>query len=266
MTARPHPWYATAFGAHYPLLYRHRDGAEAQRCLDLLPQLAPLGDGPVLDLGCGQGRHLALLAARGVRAVGLDLSPQLLTVARAQATRHPLLRGDMRAIGLADGSCSAVLSLFTAFGYFGGAAANAPVVAEIARVLRPGGHWYLDFLNSRRVAAELAGGPRATEREQGPLRVRETRRLATAPARVVKEVSLAPLPGRDDEAAAWGVPLPGVSYVEEVALLTLAELDTMAKAAGLARVAAAGDYDGAPLDDDGPRWLLVYRHDGKEGR
>jgi SAM-dependent methyltransferase len=266
MTARPHPWYATAFGAHYPLLYRHRDAAEAQRCLDLLPRLAPFGAGPVLDLGCGHGRHLALLAQRGVRALGLDLSPHLLAIARAQAPRHELLRGDMRSIPLATSRCTAVLSLFTAFGYFGGAAGNAPVVAEIARVLRPGGHWYLDFLNSRRVAAELAAGPCATEREQGPLRVRESRRLAADPARVVKEVSLAPLPGRDDEAAGWGVPLPGVSYAEEVALLTLAELDALAAAADLARVASAGDYDGAPLGDDSPRWLLVYRRSGKEGR
>ncbi len=266
MTVRPHPWYATAFGAHYPLLYRHRDAAEARRCLDLLPQLAPLGAGPVLDLGCGHGRHLALLAQRGVRAIGLDLSPHLLAVARAQAPRYGLLRGDMRAIPLAAGRCSAVLSLFTAFGYFGDAAANAPVVAQIARVLRPGGHWFLDFLNSRRVTAELAAGARATEREQGPLRVRETRRLAAAPARVVKEVALAPLPGHEDEAAGWGVPLPGVTYVEDVALLTLEELDGMAGAAGLTRVASAGDYDGAPLTDESARWLLVYRRGGEEGR
>ncbi len=80
------------------------------------------------------------------------------------------------------GSCTAVLSLFTAFGYFGSAAADACVAAEVGRVLRPGGHWYLDFLNSRRVAAELAPGPRTADREQGPLRVRETRRAGRRPA------------------------------------------------------------------------------------
>lgn len=261
MTARPHPWYASAFGAHYPLLYRHRDAAEAERCLDLMPRLAPLGDGPVLDLGCGQGRHLALLARRGVRAVGLDLSPQLLAIARTQSPAAGLVRADMRAIPLATAGCSAVLSLFTAFGYFGDARANAPVAAEVGRVLRPGGHWFLDFLNSERVARELAGGPRATEREQGPLRVREQRSLADGPRRVVKEVALAPLPGRDDEAAGWGVPIAGVRYAEEVTLFSLAQLDALAAAAGLARVVAAGDYAGAPLGADSPRWLLVYRRE-----
>lgn len=32
-------------------------------------------DGPVLDVGCGPGRHLRALAARGVFALGVDLSP-----------------------------------------------------------------------------------------------------------------------------------------------------------------------------------------------
>ncbi len=31
--------------------------------------------GPVLDVGCGPGRHLHALAARGVFALGVDLSP-----------------------------------------------------------------------------------------------------------------------------------------------------------------------------------------------
>jgi len=70
------PWYEAAFGAHYPLLYRHRDLAEAQRCLELLPSLAPLtndGAGIILDLGCGDGRHTAWLDQSGVDVVGLDL-------------------------------------------------------------------------------------------------------------------------------------------------------------------------------------------------
>ena len=38
--------------------------------------------GPVLDVGCGQGRHLHLLAARGVFALGVDLSPVAVQLAR----------------------------------------------------------------------------------------------------------------------------------------------------------------------------------------
>ncbi|MFZ0091235.1 MAG: class I SAM-dependent methyltransferase [Solirubrobacteraceae bacterium] len=38
-------------------------------------------DGPVLDVGCGPGRHLHALAARGVFALGVDLSPVAVALA-----------------------------------------------------------------------------------------------------------------------------------------------------------------------------------------
>jgi SAM-dependent methyltransferase len=267
MTSGPGPaWYETAFGEFYPLIYAHRDLAEARRCLALLPRLAPLGRGPVLDLGCGQGRHLGLLTDDGVAAVGLDLSAALLHRARRERPRQPLVRADMRAIPLVAGSCSAVLSLFTAFGYFGSAAAHERVLAEVARVLRPGGHWFLDFLDSDRVAREVAAGPAERRRELESLLVRETRTLAAAPPRVVKTVRVMPRPGREAEAAVLGVTAAGLSYVEEVTLFSLDELDALAAGAGLRRVAAAGDYDGAALETGrSERWLLVYRRpDGRK--
>jgi SAM-dependent methyltransferase len=43
--------------------------------------------GPVLDVGCGPGRHLHALAARGVFALGVDLSPVAVALARGRGTR-----------------------------------------------------------------------------------------------------------------------------------------------------------------------------------
>lgn len=40
--------------------------------------------GPVLDIGCGPGRHVAALVAAGVDALGLDLSPVAVRLARAR--------------------------------------------------------------------------------------------------------------------------------------------------------------------------------------
>lgn len=264
---RGRPWFHDAFGGHYPHLYAHRDLAEARRCLDLLQSLAPLGAGPVLDLGCGQGRHLRLLAARGVTAIGLDLSRALLAEARATAPAVPLVRGDMRALPLADGAVTAVLSLFTAFGYFGDLDAHRPVVSEVARVLTPRGVWCLDFLDSERVAAELADGPQRTERQlgAGAVAVTEVRSLVQRPRRVLKSVTLRPLADRADEAARLGVPAAGLHYAEEVTLLSLPELDDLAAGAGLQRRAAAGGDDGRGLTGGtSARWLLVYGKDQPE--
>ena len=71
------------------------------------------------------------------------------------------------------------------------------------------------------------------------------------------------MPGRADDALALGVPLEGLLYREEVALFSVSELDSLAGDLGLRRVAAAGDYRGAPLGQ-GDRWILVYRLDGKD--
>lgn len=265
------PWFATAFGAHYPLLYAHRDEAEAARCVDLLPTLAPLspaGTGlPVLDLGCGDGRHLALLAGR-MPVVGVDLSPHLLLAARKRLAGHKglragLLRADMRALPLAEAAVGAVLSLFTAFGYFGDLQANAIVVEEVARVMATGGHWFLDYLDCDRVRGELAGAPAGLRRERalGPCLFTEHRRLARNGEVVAKEVTVTPVPGHETEAADLGVPGQGLRYIEQVALFAPEELDALAAASGLERTASAGGYDGVPLGE-GDRWILVYRKGG----
>ena len=41
--------------------------------------------GPVLDIGCGPGRHVAALAERGIPALGIDITAQALSHARARS-------------------------------------------------------------------------------------------------------------------------------------------------------------------------------------
>ena len=257
-------WFTTAFGAHYLALYSHRDEDEARACVAVLDALRPLAPGPLLDLGCGAGRHLPFLAERGAAGLGLDLSAPLLADAVRRrdgpAAVFPLVRGDMRRLPLGDATVSGVLSLFTAFGYFGRLAAHRDMVGEIARVLRPGGHWYLDYLNPSLVRAELAGRSDARRRDVGPCRVDETRSLSGDGATVRKQVRLSPLPGRETEAAAAGVPASGLAYTESVALFSVAELQVLAADHGLDLAASAGGYGGEPfVEAESPRWILVFR-------
>ena len=258
-------WFAEAFGAHYPLLYQHRDAAEAERCIAGLQDLAPLVDRSgelILDLGCGDGRHLELLFKLGFDAVGLDLSSHLLERARARnsgSPGFPLVRGDMRHLPFVENSFASVLSLFTAFGYFGSPAANREPVREIARALKPAGRWFLDYFDGDRVLTELGSGETKTrDRELGPLTVRELRRLAADRSSVSKDVILRPRPGKQAEAMELGVPPRGLEYTEQVAVFSIQELDGMAADEGLVRVAAGGGYEGQELGQ-GSRWILVYQ-------
>jgi ubiquinone/menaquinone biosynthesis C-methylase UbiE len=101
----------------------------------------------VLDLACGTGRIAVPLAARGFDVHGLDISERVLEVARRDAPGLDFRQGDMRELPWEDGSFDAVLNLWTAFGYFESQAEDERVLAEIARVLRPGGTLVLDTAN-----------------------------------------------------------------------------------------------------------------------
>ena len=74
------------------LIVRSADGRELEA--ELERWLGPVTEvdervldravGPVLDVGCGPGRHVGALAARGVLALGVDLSPHAIRLARRQ--------------------------------------------------------------------------------------------------------------------------------------------------------------------------------------
>lgn len=103
----------------------------------LAPMLARLAPGArVLDAGCGDGVHLAILAESGAGSVaGLDVSGAALAAA---STRHPdalLLQADMATIPLADGTCDVVFSL----GAIAYTEDPPSTLRELVRVLRAGG-------------------------------------------------------------------------------------------------------------------------------
>lgn len=56
--------------------------------------------GPVIDLGCGPGRDTAVLRAKGVQAVGLDLSWEMMQAGRQAGLPGPYVQADMRHLPL----------------------------------------------------------------------------------------------------------------------------------------------------------------------
>src|SRR4029077_14769476 len=101
----------------------------------------------VLDLACGTGRIAVPLAARGFDVAGIDISQRALEVARAAAPELDWRHGDMRELPWDDESFDGVINLWSAFGYFETQAEHERVLAEVARVLRPGGVFVIDAVN-----------------------------------------------------------------------------------------------------------------------
>lgn len=107
-----------------------------------LDAIHPLDGSDLLDVGCGSGFHLARFAARGARVVGVE--PHLPLVGRARARLSTaagggrtasVLAGDAERLPLRD---SSIHVAHARWAYFFGAGCE-PGLAELARVLRPGG-------------------------------------------------------------------------------------------------------------------------------
>jgi ubiquinone/menaquinone biosynthesis C-methylase UbiE len=149
----------------------------------LLPQH---GVRDLLDIGTGTGRMLEIFAPQVERAVGIDLSREMLAVARVNLERSErrncsVRHGDMYQLPLPGASFDAVI-IHQVLHY---AERPGQVIAEAARVLRPGGHLVvvdfaphdLEFLRSehahRRLGftdAEITGWCRAAALEPGAVR------------------------------------------------------------------------------------------------
>jgi SAM-dependent methyltransferase len=72
--------------------------------LQRLTSVSWSGARSVADLGCGTGRTARWLAGRGVTSMdGVDLTPEMLDVARGRGLHRRLLVGDVRATKLAGG-------------------------------------------------------------------------------------------------------------------------------------------------------------------
>ena len=139
------------------------------RLLELEPGLK------VLDLACGHGVLANALATRGCEVTGLDSSPVFLEHARSRAAGVEFVQGDMRRLPAEwTGRFDRLVNWTTAFGYFDDDT-NRAVLAEIARVLRPGGRVAMDldnlisFLASftpSRITASLANGDLLVDRNR----------------------------------------------------------------------------------------------------
>jgi len=92
------------------------------------------------DLGCGTGRTGAWLRARGIpRLDGVDLTPEMLAVARGRKIYDHLVLADVGATGLAGGAYDLVTTCLVEEHLRD----LRPLYREAARLLRPGGIYVL---------------------------------------------------------------------------------------------------------------------------
>ena len=202
----------------------------------------------VVDVGCGDGRHLRALARRGISGVGVDVSPALVEAARSAAdqersgwpagTELSFVTGDARHLdAVADlprGGADVAWTLCQ--GAFGTHPATDPdVLAGVVSCVRPGGTVVVTAFHALCAVRHLVEGD------------------AFDPVRLVHH-QVSEVRGPDDARARFDL---------WTAAYTVPELVRLAETCGLEVVEVAGAepgrYDAAAVRLDDPELLLLAR-------
>lgn len=150
-------WFASWFDtSYYHQLYSNRNEDEAKLFISNLLDLLKLDNSSkLLDLACGKGRHAKTLNEFGYDVLGVDLSPNSISIASELKNEHLDFQvHDMRE-PIHGKTFDAVFNLFTSFGYFDETTDNERVCSAIAEMLKPDGILVIDFMNAEKVIANL---------------------------------------------------------------------------------------------------------------
>jgi len=241
-------WYEELFAGEDPAridLYEETEYSRGQVSF-VIEKLGLQPGARVLDLCCGQGRHLIDLVRRGYDVVGVDLSEYMLGKCREAAVKRgiepQLVRADMRRIQF-DSEFDAVINMFTSFGYLESDEEDQKVLNAVARALKSGGRFFVDLLNRDALVRGFRGRD-WEENARGEVTVSESR--------------FSPLMGRCDTT---GITIHADGRRTErhhsLRIYTYSEIERMLDVGGLTVESVWGGYDGAEFTMDSRRMIVV---------
>ena len=130
------------------------DAAVIETTVDFLAELA--GDGAALELGIGTGRIALPLTRRGVRVHGIDLSPDMVAQLRAKPGGDgiPVTIGDFATTRL-DGAFTLAYLVFNTINNLTTQGAQASCFENVAEHLEPGGRFVIEVGTPNRSPLEV---------------------------------------------------------------------------------------------------------------
>ncbi len=141
-------WWQTFYSGHYVDFHREAVGRkQTPEEVDFMLKLLQLpAEARVLDLGCGEGRHIIEMAKRGYQMTGVDITKPLLDIARANAAKQKLdiqfEERDMRDLPWGN-SFDAAYCVWGSFGIFD-EMGNEDLLKAIYQALKPGGRLIIE--------------------------------------------------------------------------------------------------------------------------
>jgi SAM-dependent methyltransferase len=234
-------WFATWFDSpYYHILYKHRNHEEAELFIDhLINFLNPEPEARILDLACGKGRHSLFLNKKGFDVTGLDLSPASIQYASAfENEKLHFYVHDMRKL-FRTNYFDLILNLFTSFGYFEHERDEMATIEAIAKGLKPGGTFILDFFNAEKVIKTMCA---SEQKLVDDISFNITRKYEAG--YIIKQISFS------DKGKEF-------HFEEKVRALSLTDFERYFSSCGLKIVHLWGNYDLAPYEAANSERLIV---------
>ncbi|MBT3612160.1 MAG: class I SAM-dependent methyltransferase [Flavobacteriales bacterium] len=150
-------WFANWFDSfYYHTLYKNRNEKEAQFFIDNLIDYLQIPKGSkLIDIACGKGRHAKYFNQKGMDVVGIDLSPNSINTAKKDENKNLQFSvHDMRD-NYQENTFDVVTNLFTSFGYFEDNKEEQKAINAMASNLKKEGILIIDFMNAKKVIADL---------------------------------------------------------------------------------------------------------------
>jgi SAM-dependent methyltransferase len=197
--------------------------------------LEPLAGGGALELAIGTGRIAVPLAARGVRVAGIDFSPDMVAQLRQKTDAIPVTIGDMSTTRV-EGTFSLVYVVFNSINNVTTQDGQVGAFANAARHLVPGGSFVVEVGVQNRQRLEVFD---LSDTHVGVDELDfDTQRLVSHHFSLV-----------DGEWRRLSVPFRSVSP---------AELDLMARLAGMELRERWGDWDRSPFTAESTKHVSVW--------
>jgi SAM-dependent methyltransferase len=210
----------------YDLVFPDADGNIERMCREAIRRYLPVAPAAVLDIACGTGRHLAVLAETIPECWGVDLLATNVAYARSTRPRLHIVQGGMRRVRLGR-----VFDLVTSFGnalsYALTDADLADTIDTYAAHAHAGTLLILDVLNAR----SYLDGDGFTERIDGRVDTPEFKATSVSmhsldrAARILRRTRVWQISGR-----------PSVEDYAEYRLVYPDELARLLEAAGFERI------------------------------
>lgn len=240
-------WFRDWFNTpEYLSVYRHRNESDAEQHINLITNNILLHpNSKILDMACGAGRHTVILARKGYDVTGVDLSENLLSIAKQISLNENLsanfIHSDIREFN-SDIKFDLILNLFTSFGYFETDSENFSILQKAYHLLKDGGSFVLDVFNSYYLTKNLV---EFSEDQINDAEILQFRKIMDK--RVIKKIVVT----KDGKPS---------NYFESVRMYSKDELEIILNKIGFDIYKTFGDFLGNNFEHfNSPRLILFCR-------